>query len=200
LEGHNVTSLPLEQRKQLLRDHFDFVPPVYLVEPLPETGIAAYDRACREGWEGVMAKRLGSTYESKRSRAWLKMKCLKGQEFVVGGWTEPSGTRVGFGALLIGYYDGDDFVFAGKLGTGFDTKLLNSLYAQMKAIEIPKAPFTAGSGVPRKDAHWVRPEIVVDAGFMEWTGEGHDAKLRHPKFIRVRDDKAPKDVVRETPS
>lgn len=196
LEGHDVTGLPLTARKQLLRDHFDFVPPVHLVEPLQETGIAAFDRASREGWEGVMAKRLDSVYEHKRSRAWLKMKCVKEQEFVIGGFTEPSGSRVGFGALLVGYYDGDDFVYAGKLGTGFNTDLLISLYARMKAIEIDAPPFTSGSGLPKKEAHWVKPEIVVDAGYMEWTGTGHDAKLRHPKFIKLRDDKAPHDVVR----
>lgn len=198
LQSHPVTGLPLSARKQLLRDHFDFVPPVHLVEPLEEGGLAAFERARAEGWEGVMAKRLDSVYEHKRSRSWLKMKLIKEQEFVVGGFTEPSGTRVGFGALLIGYYDGDDFVFAGKLGTGFNTDLLNSLYARMKAAEIPSSPFTAGSGLPRKDAHWVTPEIVVDAGFMEWTGHGHDAKLRHPKFIKLRPDKSPTEVTRVT--
>lgn len=193
-DGYDVTRLPLHARKELLEDEFGWVEPLLLVEPLPETGVAAYERACREGWEGVMAKRRDSVYEHKRSRSWLKMKCDASQEFVVGGFTEPRGTRVGFGALLIGYYDGDDFVYAGKLGTGFDTRLLLDMHAQMRAIEIDAAPFTRGSGLPKKDAHWVRPEIVVDAAFMEWTGEG---KLRHPRFVRVRDDKAPRDVIRE---
>jgi DNA ligase D-like protein (predicted ligase) len=195
LEGHDVTKLPLEARKQLLRDHFVFDEPVVLVEALPEDGIAAYERACREGWEGVMAKRRDSVYEHKRSRAWLKMKCDASQEFVVGGFTEPRGSRVGFGALLIGYYDGADLVYAGKLGTGFDTALLRDLHARLQSTEIAAAPFTGGTGLPKKDAHWVRPEIVVDAAFMEWTAEG---KLRHPRFVRVRVDKAPRDVVRES--
>ncbi len=194
LEGHDVTKLPLETRKQLLREHFEWRAPLELVEPLPEDGLAAYARACREGWEGVMAKRRDSVYEHKRSRAWLKMKCDASQEFVVGGFTEPRGARVGFGALLIGYFEGDDFVFAGKLGTGFDTQLLRDLYAALLDSEIPEPPFTRGTNLPKKQAHWVRPEIVVDVGFMQWTGEG---KLRHPRFIRVRDDKAPRDVVRE---
>lgn len=197
LEGHDTTALPLMERKRLLEEHFGWVEPLVLVEPLTETGIAAFERACREGWEGVMAKKRDSVYEHKRSRNWLKMKCDAAQEFVVGGYTEPSGTRVGFGALLIGYYDGDDFVYAGRLGTGFNTKLLNELYALMRASEIDKAPFTRGSDLPRKNAHWVRPEIIVEAAFMEWTSEG---KLRHPKFLRLRDDKSPRDVVRETPA
>ena len=194
LEGHDVTTLPLAKRKQLLRDNFGWREPLVLVEPLAESGLAAYERACREGWEGVMAKRLDAPYEHKRSRAWLKMKCDASQEFVVGGFTDPNGARIGFGALLIGYYDGDDFVYAGRLGTGFDTALLREMHAQLLALEVPRAPFTAGTGLPKKDVHWVRPEIVVDTGFMEWTAEG---KLRHPRFIRVRDDKAPRDVVRE---
>ncbi len=195
LQGHDVTSLPLMERKRLLEEHFAWTYPLVLVEPLPEDGVAAYDRARREGWEGVMAKRRDSVYEHKRSRNWLKMKCDAGQEFVVGGFTEPSGARVGFGALLIGYYDVDDFVYAGRLGTGFTTQLLRDLHGQLLASEIDASPFTRGSGLPKKAAHWVRPEIVVDAVFMEWTSEG---KLRHPRFVRVRDDKPPRDVVRES--
>lgn len=195
LDGHDVTKLPLDDRKQLLRECFSWSEPLRLVEPLSEGGLAAYARACREGWEGVMAKRRDSFYEHKRSRAWLKMKCDASQELVVGGFTDPNGARVGFGALLIGYYDGDDLVYAGRLGTGFDTRLLLDLHARLRAAEIPDPPFTRGTGLPKRGAHWVRPELVVDAAFMEWTSEG---KLRHPRFLRLRDDKAPRDVVRET--
>ena len=195
LAGYDVTHLPLHARKQLLEEQFGWVEPLELVEPLPEDGVAAYERACREGWEGVMAKRRDSVYEHKRSRAWLKMKCDASQEFVVGGFTEPHGARVGFGALLVGYYDGDDFVYAGKLGTGFDTRLLRELHALLQPIEVDAAPFTRGTNLPKKGAHWVRPELVVDAAFMEWTR--YD-KLRHPRFVRVRDDKAPREVVRES--
>ena len=193
-DGRDVTNLPLYERKELLRTQFGWVPPLELVEPLPETGVAAFERACREGWEGVMAKRRDSIYEHKRSKQWLKMKCDRAQEFVVGGFTEPSGARVGFGALLIGYYDGDDLVYAGRLGTGFDTKLLLELHAFLKKLEIPATPFTQGTNLPKKDAHWVEPEVVVQAAFMEWTTDG---KLRHPKFRGVRVDKDARDVVRE---
>ncbi|HVT75584.1 MAG TPA: non-homologous end-joining DNA ligase [Acidimicrobiales bacterium] len=196
-DGYDVTKLPLYARQHLLATEFGWVEPLVLVEPLPENGIAAYERACREGWEGVMAKRRSSVYEHKRSKQWLKMKCDASQELVVGGFTEPSGHRSGFGALLVGYYDGDDFVYAGRIGTGFSNKLLEDMHAQMQAIEINAPPFTAGSGLPRKDAHWVRPEIVVEAAFMEWTSDG---KMRHPRFVRRRDDKPPKEVVRENKS
>jgi ATP-dependent DNA ligase len=195
-DGHDVTGLPLYARKRLFR-YFEWRKPLAVVGLLPGTGLDAYAQACREGWEGVMAKRIDSVYEHKRSKQWLKMKCDAGQEFVVGGFTDPSGARVGFGALLIGYYDGDDFVYAGKLGTGFNTRLLRDLHARMQAIEIPVTPFTRGTGLPKKGAHWVRPEIVVDSVFMEWTSEG---KRRHPRFVRVRDDKSPRDVVRERPT
>ncbi len=195
LQGHDVTRLPLDARKQLLREHFVWDAPLVLVEPLAEGGVAAYERASREGWEGIMAKRRDAVYEHKRSRAWLKMKCDASQEFVVGGFTEPSGQRLGFGALLVGYYDGDNLVYAGKLGTGFNFQLLRDLHARLLSSEIASAPFTRGTGLPKKAAHWVRPEIVVDAAFMEWTAEG---KLRHPRFVRLREDKAPRDVVRET--
>jgi len=195
LDGHDVTQLPLHTRKQLLRSRFAWREPLAAVDALAENGLAAYERACREGWEGVMAKRGDSVYEHKRSRAWLKMKCDASQEFVVGGFTDPSGARIGFGALLIGYYELPDLVYAGKLGTGFDTSLLRDLHARLTSIEVADPPFTRGTGFPKKGAHWARPEIVVDAAFMEWTSEG---KLRHPRFVRVRVDKAPGDVVRET--
>ena len=197
LDGHDVTALPLMARKQLLRERFTWRDPLTLVEPMAEDGMAAYARACVEGWEGVMAKRRDSVYEHKRSRAWLKMKCDARQEFVVGGYTDPSGAREGFGALLIGYYDGDDFVYAGRVGTGFNTDMLRRMHAIMHSIETPTSPFTRATGLPKKGNHWVEPMIVVEAAFMEWTGEG---KLRHPRFVGIRVDKEPREVVRERPS
>jgi bifunctional non-homologous end joining protein LigD len=152
-----------------------------------------WDRARREGWEGVIAKRRGSPYEHRRSKSWLKMKVEASQEFVVGGFTDPQGARVGLGALLIGYYDGDELVFAGKIGTGFDTQLLLDLRTRLDALAVNEAPFTKGSGLPRH-GRWVRPEIVVQIGFIEWTVHG---KLRHPRLLGVRTDKNPRDVVRE---
>jgi bifunctional non-homologous end joining protein LigD len=154
-----------------------------------------WERAEREGWEGVIAKRRDSRYEHRRSPHWLKMKCEASQEFVVGGFTDPQGARVGLGALLVGYFDGEDFVFAGKIGTGFDTKLLRELRSRLDAIEVASTPFTKAKGLPRLRAHWARPEIVVQVAFIEWTVHG---KLRHPRLLGVRYDKNPRDVVRET--
>ena len=196
LNGKSTTGLPLEERRALL-ERLDFKAPLTRVELLDDP--APWDRAKREGWEGVIAKRRGSPYEHRRSKHWLKMKCEAAQEFVVGGFTDPQGGRVGLGALLIGYYDspgGSDFVFAGKIGTGFDTKLLLDLRRRLDAIEIPASPFTRSKGLPRLRAHWVQPQIVVQVGFIEWTVHG---KLRHPRLLGVRHDKNPREVVREQP-
>lgn len=192
LDGRDLTALPLEERLALL-SALPLVPPLRQVERLE--GSRPWERACREGWEGVIAKRLGSRYEHRRSPNWLKMKCEATQELVVGGFTDPQGGRVGLGALLVGYFEGDDFVFAGKVGTGFDTKLLLHLRARLDAIEVPQPPFTRAVGLPRVRAHWVRPEIVVQVGFIEWTVHG---KLRHPRLLGLRTDKAPAEVVRES--
>ena len=193
LNGRLVTPLPLEERRALLKD-LPFTIPLRRVELLDEA--QPWERARREGWEGVIAKRRGSPYEHRRSKHWLKMKCEASQELVVGGFTDPQGARVGLGALLVGYYATDDFVFAGKIGTGFDTKLLLDLRRRLDAIEIPASPFTKAKGLPRLRAHWVRPEIVVQVAFLEWTEHG---KLRHPRLLGVRFDKAAREVVREQP-
>ena len=189
--GTNVTSLPLVERQRLL-GKLELRHPLERVKTLdhPEP----WEIALKEGWEGVIAKRSDSVYEHRRSRLWLKMKCELGQEFVVGGFTDPQGKRVGLGALLVGYYDADDFVFAGKIGTGFDTKLLLELRQRLDDLEISKAPFTKAIGLPRLRAHWVRPKIVVQVGFIEWTVHG---KLRHPRLLGIRSDKEAHEVVRE---
>ena len=250
LDGRETMSLPLEERRALLKE-LPLRAPLRRVTEL--AGESAWESAQTEGWEGVIAKRRGSVYEQRRSRNWLKMKCELAQEFVVGGFTDPQGKRVGLGALLVGYYDyalseppasaggskarlssasgrgrvrvrslairptdatdagGErrssstseggsrsaepDFVFAGKIGTGFDTKMLLDLRAQLDKLETLKSPFTQGVGLPRLRAHWVRPEIVVQVGFIQWTGHG---KLRHPRLLYVRQDKSPRQVVRET--
>jgi ATP-dependent DNA ligase len=191
LDGRSLTSLPLEERRALLAS-LPFAPPLQHVRLLDDA--EPWERARREGWEGVIAKRRGSPYEHKRSKHWLKMKCEASQELVVGGFTDPQGARVGLGALLVGYYDGDDFVFAGKLGTGFDTKLLLDLRRRLDAIEIARSPFTKAVGLPKLRTHWVKPEIVVQVSFIEWTGNN---KLRHPRLIAVRHDKEARDVVRD---
>jgi len=191
LDGHAITALPLEERRALLR-RLPFEAPLRHVDAVHDP--EPWERARREGWEGVIAKRRGSPYEHRRSKHWLKMKCEASQELVVGGFTDPQGTRVGLGALLVGYYDDDDFVYAGKLGTGFDTKMLRELRARLDATEVAETPFTKATGLPRLRAHWVRPEIVVQVAFIEWTVNG---KLRHPRLIALRADKRAREVTRE---
>ena len=191
LDGRDVTSLPIEERRALL-EALPLRPPLQRVAEL--TGASPWERACAEGWEGVIAKRRGSPYEHRRSPHWLKMKCEATQELVVGGFTDPQGGRVGLGALLVGYYEGDDLVFAGKVGTGFDTRLLLDLRERLDALEVARPPFTTAKGLPRLRAHWVRPRVVVQVAFTEWTVHG---KLRHPRLIGVRFDKTPGEVVRE---
>lgn len=191
LDGRDLTRLTLAERREILRA----VPLRAPLRRVPElTDAEPWERARVEGWEGVIAKRLDSPYEHRRSKHWLKMKCELAQDFVVGGFTDPQGGRVGLGALLLGYYDGDDFVFAGKVGTGFDTALLTDLRTRLDAIELEKTPFTKATGLPRVRAHWVRPEIVVHVAFIEWTV--HE-KLRHSRLLAVRDVRQPRAVVRE---
>jgi len=193
LNGRNITAKSLDERRSLL-EAIPFQLPVSRVARLK--GDAPWDRACREGWEGVIAKRRDAPYEHRRSRTWLKMKCEATQELVVGGFTDPQRSRVGLGALLVGYFEGKDFVFAGKVGTGFTDVLLRELRARFDRIEQPTSPFTKANGLPRIRAHWVKPEVVVQVAFTEWTVHG---KLRHPRLLGLREDKAAKDVVRERP-
>jgi bifunctional non-homologous end joining protein LigD len=196
LNGRDVTKRPLEERRALL-DTVAFTGPIARVRELEVHGKSTpWDHACREGWEGVIAKRRDSIYEHKRSKAWLKMKCEATQELVIGGFTDPQGARVGLGALLVGYYDGDDFVFAGKVGTGFDNAMLVDLRTRLDRIEQPAPPFTRAKGLPRLRAHWVKPQIVVQVAFIEWT---ENDKLRHPRLLGERIDKTARDVVRERP-
>ena len=192
LHGRLTTTLPLEERRALLAA-LPLEAPMRRVELVEDAD--PWQRARRDGWEGVIAKRRGSPYEHRRSKQWLKMKCESSQEFVVGGFTDPQGTRVGLGALLVGYYESSDLVFAGKIGTGFDTALLLDLRKRFDAIEIGQPPFTRATGLPRVRAHWVTPTVVVQVAFIEWTV--HD-KLRHPRLIAVRFDKDAREVVRES--
>jgi ATP-dependent DNA ligase len=152
-----------------------------------------YREACRKGWEGVIAKNGDSAYVSARTRHWLKFKCVREQEFVIGAYTDPQGGRIGFGALLVGFYRGGKLVYAGKVGTGFDTDTLQRLGRKLAQLETATSPF-AGEGLPRRGVHWVKPRLVAQIAFTEWTpGE----KLRHPRFLGLREDKRPEEVVRE---
>ncbi|HVK74580.1 MAG TPA: hypothetical protein VM734_14715 [Kofleriaceae bacterium] len=192
-DGRDLRALPLEARRAELAA-LPLAPPLARVTPLDDA--EPWERARAEGWEGVVAKRRDSPYESRRSPLWLKMKVEATQELVVGGFTDPQGKRVGLGALLVGYFDGDELVFAGKVGTGFDTALLLELRRRLDALEVARSPFTRASGLPRAGVHWVRPELVVQVAFMEWTTND---KLRHPRLVGVRLDKAARDVTREAP-
>ena len=194
LDGKSTTDVPLVWRKRLLRKSIDFIDPLRYAPHRVENGMAAYQAACSRGDEGVIAKRAESVYEGRRSANWLKFKCVRDQEFVVGGYTSPKGSRVELGALLIGYYQGRELVYAGKVGTGFDEATLHSLHERLSRIEQDAPPFTRGV-VHEKGAHWVRPELVTQIGFTEWTRDG---KLRHPRYQGLRTDKDPEDVVRET--
>jgi ATP-dependent DNA ligase len=189
--GRDLTARPLHERQALLAA-LPMEPPLRRV--LPVTVEHPWVHACNEGWEGVIAKRRDSPYEPKRSKHWLKMKCELAHPFVVGGFTDPQGARVGLGALLVGFYDGDDLVFAGKVGTGFDTALLHELRARLDGLEVVATPFTRATGLPRVRAHWVLPEIVVQVAFIEWTAHG---KLRHSRLRGQRTDLSPRAVIRE---
>ena len=196
-DGRDLRELPLLQRKEVLGRSMAFADPLRLVGHRAREGEAYYAQACREGWEGLVAKRADAAYRGGRTRDWLKFKCLNAQEFVVGGWTDPQRSRIGFGALLLGYLDAaGDLVYAGKVGTGFDSATLRSLADRLAGIEQDAPPFRSGR-LPARGVHWVQPRVVVQVVFAEWTDEG---QLRQARFQGLRDDKDPKDVVREVPA
>jgi len=195
LNGYDLREVPLIHRKSLLKEVFEFQHRLRFTDHRERDGETYFRRACRQGLEGLIAKRADSAYVSKRSRDWLKFKCWEEQEFVIGGFTDPKGSRAGFGALLLGYYEGDKLVYAGKVGTGFDTDLLINLRNQLSSLETDKSPF-AGEVKAGKGVHWVRPKLVAQVSFTQWTRDG---KLRHPRFLGIRRDKDPHEVVRERP-
>ena len=180
LDGRDVMPLPLDGRRALLTA-LPFASPLARVTPL--TSDKPWERACAEGWEGVIAKRRDSAYEHRRSRHWLKMKCETSQEFTIGGFTDPQGGRVGLGALLVGCFEAGEFVYAGKVGTGLDTNMLLDLRRRLDAIERPASPFSRATGLPRLRVHWVEPRITVSVAFIEWTVH---RKLRHPRLLEMR--------------
>lgn len=193
-DGCDVRRLPLLSRKKRLRAAVTFREPLRFTTHRKGAGEEAYRQACGRGDEGVIAKRAAAPYATGRSPEWLKFKCVRDQEFVIGGWTEPKGSRAGFGALLIGYYDRGTLVYAGKVGTGFGEQMLRTLSGEMRQREVDQSPF-GRNPVRERTAHWVRPELVAQIGFTEWTRDG---MLRHPRFQGLRTDKAAPDVVRET--
>jgi DNA ligase D-like protein (predicted ligase) len=196
-DGEDVRTLPIRRRKQLLRRLLSFSGPIRYVSHRTQNGEEYYARACARGWEGLVVKRGDAPYRSGRTRDWLKFKCQTNQEFVIGGYTDPKGSRIGFGALLLGYYDsGGKLTYAGKVGTGFDDATLASLARTLSRLERTSPPFDRGP-VPRTGVHWVEPQLVGQVAFSEWTNAG---QLRHPRFVGLRRDKEPTSVVRETPT
>ena len=193
LASYDTREVPLRYRKDLLAKALDFKGHLRFTDHRNTNGETYYREACKKRWEGVMAKNGDSKYVSKRSPYWLKFKCVNQQEFVIGGYTEPHGERVGFGALLVGYYDAGKLVYAGKVGTGYDRATLLRLSKELQALETNVNSFT-GNGLPRRGVHWVKPRLVAEVGFTEWTPEG---KLRHPRFLGLRTDKDPNEVGRE---
>ena len=195
LDGYDLRDVPLVHRKALLKEAFQFSGPLRFTEHRRRDGEAFFRESCRNGLEGVIAKRADGVYVSKRSRDWLKFKCWAVQEFVLGGFTEPQGKRTGFGALLLGYYDRGKLIYAGKVGTGFDRDILTRLGSRLAKLEITK-PLFAGKVSAGHGVHWVKPKLVAQVRFSEWTADG---KLRHPRFLGIRTDKDPREVVREQP-
>jgi DNA ligase D-like protein (predicted ligase) len=190
--GEDVTGRPLRERKALLRKVVRFQDPIRWTAHRNRDGEAYFRHACEHGWEGLIAKRADAPYTHGRSRDWLKFKCSAEQELVVGGWTAPRGSRTGLGALLLGYHDGDRLRYAGKVGTGFTQATLRDLTARLAPLRRDTSPFA--DEVRMKDVTWVEPEVVAQIGFSEWTRDG---RLRHPRFLGVREDKAASEVVRE---
>ncbi|MER5638926.1 non-homologous end-joining DNA ligase [Kitasatospora sp. NPDC002227] len=193
LEGRDTTALALRTRKALLRAALEFgAPLVYTQHRVGGDGEALLAEACGRGWEGLIAKRADARYQRRRSGDWLKLKCAAGQELVIGGFTEPAGSRIGFGALLVGHFEGERLRYAGKVGTGYDAALLRRLRGRLDELEQARSPFA--EEVRERAVHWVRPELVAQIGFTEWTAAG---RLRHPRFLGLREDKRPAEVVRE---
>jgi bifunctional non-homologous end joining protein LigD len=193
IDGYNVTKLPLLSRKKLLKNLIPFKKHIRYSTHRAQAGEEIHKQACKKGWEGVLAKKSDSIYEHKRSSAWLKFKCVNEQELVIAGYTDPQGSRIGFGSLLMGYYKNGQLHYAGNVGTGFDDETLQQLHKKLKKLEIQKNPFVNGEFV-QKRTHFVKPQLVAQIGFTEWT-KGN--KLRHPRFLGLRYDKPAKEVVKE---
>ncbi len=193
--GQDVRGLAIQARRALLEGVVHWRDPLRMTEQMLGDGAALLARACDDGWEGLIAKRLGTPYVSTRSRDWLKLKCTRAQELVIGGFTAPRGSRTDLGALLVGHFEGNRLRYAGKVGTGFTRATLGELSERLGPLVRETSPFAAEKGIPRA-ATWVEPELVAQIAFMEWTADG---RLRHPSFLGLRIDKAAREVVREAP-
>jgi DNA ligase D-like protein (predicted ligase) len=195
-DQYDVTEINQRDRKSLLKQVVSYEDPLRYMNHRNSDGEQYYHEACQKGWEGIIAKNATSPYVHSRSKKWLKFKCINQQEFVIGGFTDPHGERIGFGALLLGYYQQDELLYAGKVGTGFDDETLQRLKDKLDSLERKNPPF-AEDDLPTKEVHWVTPDLVAEIGFEEWT---QDHKLRQPRFLGLRRDKEAGEVVREEPS
>jgi bifunctional non-homologous end joining protein LigD len=197
LDGEDLRQLPLTERKARLRALVGTRKGVVrYCDHVEGRGSEVFAAACAQGLEGIISKRRDAPYRGGRGPAWVKTKCVLRQELVIAGYTDPDGSRTGLGALLVGVYDGAALVYAGKVGTGFSQKSLTELSKALQALEQKACPFAVepprawtGGGV-----HWVKPQLVAEVEFTEWTGDG---RLRHPSFQGLRKDKKARDVVRE---
>jgi DNA ligase D-like protein (predicted ligase) len=195
VDGEDLRGRPLIERRARLARALRPGKAVQLTEAWSDDSERRFTAACRSGWEGLIAKRADAPYSPGRSRDWLKLKCAWEQELVVGGYTDPAGSRTDFGALLVGYYEDGRLRYAGKVGTGYSAARLRELGARLRELETPESPFVDARPIPR-GTHWTRPELVAQIGFAEWTSDG---RLRQPRFLGLRDDKRPAEVVRERP-
>ncbi len=196
--GYDLRQVPLRERRALLREWLEAHPSqrIRFSEDFSAAPGELLRSACELGMEGLIGKRVDSTYVSRRSPSWIKLKCTNRQEFVVGGYTDPQGSRNAFGALLLGVHDdGGALRYAGKVGSGFDETRLRELFAQLKARETDASPFA--QRVRERGAHWVRPELVAEVSYTQWTNEG---RIRHPVFHGLRDDKPATAIRRERAS
>jgi bifunctional non-homologous end joining protein LigD len=193
-DGEDLRQQPLMARRQVLEKAVRPSDELLLSVRLAENGMAAFEVAKRRGFEGLIAKNTAAAYEERRSAQWLKVKVNRQQEFVIGGYTAPAGSRLHFGALLLGVYDRGKLMYVGKAGTGFDDLTLTTLKKKFQPLVRKTSPFA--SDVREKNVTFVAPRIVAQISFTEWTGDG---KLRHPVFLGLRDDKNPEDVTREEP-
>jgi bifunctional non-homologous end joining protein LigD len=195
MDGEDLTARPLVERRARLMDAIGSSAALQYTDAWRDESQRRFDEACRSGWEGLIAKRADAPYVAGRSKDWLKLKCVWEQEFVIGGFTDPGGSRTDFGALLVGYYEQGSLRYAGKVGTGYTQKTLHDLGTRLRKLELAESPFVDARPVPR-GTHWTRPDLVAQIGFAEWTS---DARLRQPRFLGLRDDKSPADVLRERP-
>jgi len=191
--GEDIAARPLVERRARLEQAIRSTERLRISEAWRDGSERRFAEACRSGWEGLIAKRADAPYVVGRSKDWLKLKCVLEQEFVIGGYTDPTGSRSDFGALLVGYYEGDQLRYAGKVGTGYSAERLTELGIRLRRLEIRKSPFADARPIPR-GAHWTRPKLVAQIGFAEWTAGG---RLRQPRFLGLRDDKHPVEVIRE---